>query len=316
MEFRQFKRYAEERMSHDQEEIAELEELLFKRDLAIQSLTSEIQAYKHRLVNFGFGPIISEPHTPNALNAAAAAFDYPPLRCKIPDNNEETSTDLDKYAFGETPRDQIQNLEQRITQMEIQEKGVVGFSPQKPQHARKLSTESPVSSLFPVKDDISDRVYTVDRVHYCGPESYISPPREIDIKEEKVEKEEEEIKILNLRLQALEADRETMRQTMLTMGKDKAQLILLREIAQQLCKEVTPQAQQNTNNKMVKKHSFIRSFSIVTAIKWITSFLFWRRRVSRTKYTFGITNNNAGLLLLLDKKPRLRRRQSLSRTLR
>ncbi|ONK68825.1 uncharacterized protein A4U43_C05F16410 [Asparagus officinalis] len=243
--------------------------------------------------------------------------DYPPLRCKMPeqDNEDFPATDLDKYAFGETPRDQIQNLEQRICKMErmpstSHEKGVIAFSPRKPQHSRRVSMESFGD------DDSSDRVrvYTVDRVH-CVPESCMSTPRELgknDNGEEFSGNEEEEIKRLNLRLQALEADREAMRQTMMSMGTDKAQLVLLKEIAQQLCKEVKPQAQQ----KLVKKPSSVRSLSIGTATKLITSFVLWRRKALRTKYTFGITNSNSGLLLLLNKSPRLKQKRSLSKVLR
>uniref|UniRef100_A0A6V7QYH5 GTD-binding domain-containing protein n=1 Tax=Ananas comosus var. bracteatus TaxID=296719 RepID=A0A6V7QYH5_ANACO len=69
MEGRQFKRFAEEKMAHDQQEIATLEDLLFKRDQALQSLSCEVQAYKHRLLSYGILdhplPSSSEPQTPS-----------------------------------------------------------------------------------------------------------------------------------------------------------------------------------------------------------------------------------------------------------
>ena len=69
---------------------------------------------------------------------------------------------FDKYAFGETPRDRLGNLEQRICQMErnpnssqlscpdgdvpgtknILEKVIVGHSPRQPRHSMRLSTDS------------------------------------------------------------------------------------------------------------------------------------------------------------------------------
>ncbi|KAJ6827169.1 myosin-binding protein 7-like [Iris pallida] len=328
MEFRQFKRFAESKMSHDQDEIAALEDLIFKKDQAIQSLSCEIQAYKHRLLSVvGYAPS-SEPQTPEATPTpsasafAAAVFDYPPLKCKVVPNAEDDYLD-NADDFGETPRDRIQNIEQRITRMErmpssSHDKGVIGYSPRRPWHLRTMSVDSYGSFPLPVvdrgcdRDDASDRVYTVDAVH-AAPDDYINTPREGNGRGGGVD--DEEIKRLYMRMQALEADRESMRQTIVSMRTDKAQIVLLKEIAQQMCKEVAPLEQQK---KIVKKSSFsfIRCFSIVTAIKWVTSFVFWRKKVSRVKYTFGISNCNAGLLLLLEKSTRMRQRRCLTRTLR
>ncbi|KAI3751104.1 hypothetical protein L2E82_22150 [Cichorium intybus] len=41
MEARQFKRFSEERMAHDQQEIMELEDCLYQREQTIQALTCE-----------------------------------------------------------------------------------------------------------------------------------------------------------------------------------------------------------------------------------------------------------------------------------
>ncbi|KAI3716627.1 hypothetical protein L1987_67631 [Smallanthus sonchifolius] len=53
MEARQFKRFSEQKTSHDQQEIVALEELLYKREQTIQSLTCEVQAYKYRMTSYG-----------------------------------------------------------------------------------------------------------------------------------------------------------------------------------------------------------------------------------------------------------------------
>ncbi|KDO70724.1 hypothetical protein CISIN_1g0102892mg, partial [Citrus sinensis] len=45
---------------------------------------------------------------------------------------------------------------------------------------------------------------------------------------------------------------------------------------------------------------------------WIASFVFWRRKAHRSKYACGLTANNVGLLMLLDKDPRMRKWRCLS----
>ena len=74
--------------------------------------------------------------------------------------------------------------------------------------------------------------------------------------------EDGDIKKLYMRLQALEADRESMRQAIISMRTEKAQLVLLKEIAQQLCKEVVPD-----RRKIVKNPSLISKFSFAAVIK-------------------------------------------------
>ncbi|KAG1333883.1 myosin-binding protein 7-like [Cocos nucifera] len=296
MEARQFKRYAEEKMAHDQQELAALEDLLFKRDQAVQSLSCEVQAYKHRLLSYGIipssaAPTTTEPLTPDTATASASAlnsqfdlpppppplsssYDYPPLRCTMPSeaDNDDAAADLEKYPFGETPREHFQKLEQRICQLErmpssshfVMDKGVIGQSPRgrggyRPKHLRKFSFDSfgPGSPTFnrgeefPVmvdrawdcagRDDMSDRVYTVDAVHGVtvgACESYMSTPREFQSQRDPGGVEEGEIRKLYMRLQALEADRESMRQAIISMGTDKAQMVLMKEIAQQLSDRV------------------------------------------------------------------------------
>lgn len=159
----------------------------------------------------------------------------------------------------------------------ITEKVIVGYSPRNPRQFSADSsgsfketcpefTESPrryssfkktenhlrmVDDLSETGDGMSDRVYTIDSVH-CGVSyngglgtktdlgaynDYVSTPRESlnysDIADP-------DIKKLYLRLQSLEADRESMRQALVSMRNDKAQLALLKEIAQHWCQEAPP----------------------------------------------------------------------------
>ncbi|PIN08816.1 hypothetical protein CDL12_18606 [Handroanthus impetiginosus] len=91
-----------------------------------------------------------------------------------------------------------------------------------------------------------------------------------------------------------------MRQAIISIGTDKAQLVLLKEIAQNLCKEMSP-----SRPMPLQKQSVVRSFSFMSLFKWIVSFVFWRRKARRCKYMFGLSPHNAGLLMLLDRGPRV-----------
>ncbi|KAL3532205.1 hypothetical protein ACH5RR_005726 [Cinchona calisaya] len=399
MEARQFKRFAEEKMAHDQQEFLALEDLLYKREQAIQSLTCEVQMYKHRMMSYGLTEAEAEADRENFGNGMMTrnnsmvdnldgqfefpAYDYPPLKCNLNENHDyaevdSEALDVEKYAFGETPRsrDHLKDLEYRINQLErsprnnkpegeffgaknVLEKVIVGYSPRRPGHFRKFSTDSTNSfsangrevgpdfsprfggsfrktdSLHPeefsnlrkvdnasdVGDDMNDRVYTIDSVHtgttQCHGlkepkasvainDDYMATPRgslaNTNIGDPDFQK-------LYMRLQALEADRESMRQALISMRTDKAQLVILKEIAQNLCKEMSP-----VRRPPVKKPSLIGSFSFVSIFKWIISLVFWRKKAHRCKYMFGLPANNAGLLMLLDKGPRVGQWRCLSST--
>ncbi|OWM79012.1 hypothetical protein CDL15_Pgr003183 [Punica granatum] len=357
MEARQFKRFAEEKMGHDQQEIMALEEVLYKREQAIQSLTCEVQAYKHRMMSYGLTEAEADGENSRSRTNEDSldslydlpTYEYPPLKCNTNENpgnleeGEDNVVDIEKYAFGETPRDHLKNLEFRIYQMErnpssiqfnsespsarnIPEKIIVGLSPRRPRHQRRFSadssssffgtgrdvgsdlpTESPrltnasfkkmdyvsqpeeysklrkMNDISEAGDDMSDRIYTVDSIHTRVPnstggigicEDYITTPRNswahTDIGDP-------DIKKLYARLQALEADRESMRHTIMSMQTDKAQLLLLKEIAQHLCKDVP--AERPTPAKT----SSLRKFSIGSMFKWMGSFIFWRKRAQQSK---------------------------------
>lgn len=124
MEFRQFKMFTEEKMAHNQQEIMALEDLLYKREETIQSLTCEVQMYKHRMLSYGL--LESEVEDDGEKEKVRygrndgvsegiderfeiSLYDYPPLKCTINENQVYTEVDnevvdVEKYAFGETPR--------------------------------------------------------------------------------------------------------------------------------------------------------------------------------------------------------------------
>ncbi|PIN22908.1 hypothetical protein CDL12_04374 [Handroanthus impetiginosus] len=167
-----------------------------------------------------------------------------------------------------------------------------------------------VDNASDVEDDTTDRVYTIDSVYQgasvnravdpkasagIGSEECMAAPRESlnhsDVRDLEIQK-------LYARLHALEADRESLRRAILSKGNDKAQMVLLKEIAQNLCKEMSP-----ASRMPVKKQSLVGRFSFMSIFKWIVPIIFWRRKARRCKYMFGLSANNVGLLVLLDRGP-------------
>ena len=355
MEARQFKRFVEEKTSHDQQELLALEELLYKKEQAIHSLTCEVQAYKHRLLSYGFTESEVEG------DYEFPPYEYPPLKCNVMHtvtdvDNDDFDVDVEKYVFGETPRDRLRSLENRISQMErtptysqmdgefngknIIEKVIVGQSPRRNKHSRKFSCDSSLFGpefvpdsprlngsfrkmdnngsgdfsnfkkmdiLSEAGDNMTDIIYTVDSEFKDGAggyDEYETTPMEFG---DQSDFEDPYVKKLYMRLQALEADRESMRQAIISMRTDKAQLVLLKEIAQHLCKEMSEQ-------RKVTVRSFIGGLSFFTIFKWIASIVFWRKRGHQIKYMFGLPSTNAGLLMLLDKGSGVRSWRYVSRT--
>lgn len=346
MELRQFKRFAEEKMAHDQQETMGLEDMLYKREQAIQSLSCEIEAYRHRMMSYGLseaevdGVVQAMSRNYSMLEDMEGQFDYemyPPLKCNLNEPNaypigDDEIPDVEKYAFGETPRssDQLKDLECRINQLEKSpraiypdgefvnaklEKVIVGHSP-KAVNVRKFSTDGPNSpfamareryysprfansfkksvfsyieenprkadSASEYEDELCDRVCTIDSIHH-GPlntgmpncnasfgnagEEYVGTPRDMlnysnarDL----------EIQKLYARLHALEADRESMRQAIISMGTEKAQVVLLKEIAQNLCKEMSPRNAPVNMRKQPEtgKFSFMSLFKVMLILNF------------------------------------------------
>ncbi|KAF7804197.1 myosin-binding protein 7-like [Senna tora] len=381
MEARQFKTFAEEKMSHDQEEVLVFEDLLYKKDQTIESLTCEVQAYKHRMMSYGLTESEAEGERDFDAEYEPSIYEYPPLKCNVNAMHatvDADEIDVEKYAFGETPRDRLRNLESRISLMErsptysqvdgdvsgknILEKVIVGQSPRRTKHSQKFSSDSssfvamgremrpepfmdsPNASTTTRKidnilqsedpsnlkkvdnasedgDDSGDRVYTIDSIHNGAPyngfkeskpvsgvyEDYATTPKE---SLNHVGYEDPDIKKLYMRLQALEADRESMKQTLISMSTDKAQIVLLKEIAQHLCKEMSPQGK-----KVVRKPPTAGRSSFFSVFKCVSAIFSWRKKASQCKYTFGQPANGAGLQMLLeDNGPRVRQWRCISST--
>ncbi|XP_010555838.1 PREDICTED: myosin-binding protein 7 [Tarenaya hassleriana] len=372
MEARQFKTYAEEKMSHDQEELVGLEELLYEKEQAIEALSYEVEACKHRMLSYGFteaeiqGERFGFSRNPSVIGVDAQydvyAHDYTPVKCNVNGTPRASEGNADfggveKCQFPESPSGQehFKCLERRISQLEhdredVIEKMIVGQSPRWRGHARRLSmdsfglnsplgtarelketffTDSPrstssfkkmesvhIDSALEVQDDMSDRVYTIDSVHVgvseigideaktTGTKSFANFSNSPRYQESFVNHRgvnEPDIEKLFTRLQALEADKESLRQVILSMRTDKAQLVLLKEIAQHLSKEMS-----SDKRMPMRKTPFLGTFSVVTVFKWITSVLSWKRRATQKKYVYRVSANNMGLLMFIDKGCRTR----------
>ncbi|KAL6624523.1 hypothetical protein ACP70R_031844 [Stipagrostis hirtigluma subsp. patula] len=355
MEARQFRRYAEEKMSHDAAELAALEEALAKRDAAMRAVQ---QTPRHPASGASTPRLpCATPRPPASPSPGAPSGYYPALRCFI--DHPPTASEAD----AQTPRDQLNRLAHRVHQLEraapptATTTPIIRVAPGSafPRHARRYSDDSLDfcdGEFFPDDDEeddadcggASDRVYTVDAIHggsgapVAVPEGSCcggTPAGSDCCGVAPWGMEDEEIRRLSSRLQALEADRETMRQAIINMGAEKAQVVLLKEIAQKLCKEAAatpipaavPMAQQNyykgaaappavtvtvrpprhppvlMQRRVVKKQPSLGA-SFFSVVKWVASIIWWRRKSSRIKYPMGQSGNNVGLLLLLDKAPR------------
>uniref|UniRef100_A0A7N0RHT5 GTD-binding domain-containing protein n=1 Tax=Kalanchoe fedtschenkoi TaxID=63787 RepID=A0A7N0RHT5_KALFE len=320
MEARQFKRFAEEKMAHDQQEFGALEELLYKREQSIQALTCEVQAYKHRMMSFGTTESELEGERVASLSRNASvndgsqfdfpAYDYPPLKCNVNEVNGPDG-DFEDVIVGQSPR-----------RSKHSRKFCTGSSGSLLSQAREIdayfTTDTPrlgtsfkntecisqvenfsnrnVDETSDIGDDTTDRICTIDSIHHGAPHtSFIENKAGIGVCEDSLttprdsmdnaENGGPEIKKLYMRLQALEADRESMNQAIISMRTDKAQLVLLREIAQQLCKEMAPEKRAPEK----KNNCYGKSF-----IHWITSFILWRKKARQSKYMFGRSSSNAG----------------------
>ncbi|KAK9072732.1 hypothetical protein SSX86_009167 [Deinandra increscens subsp. villosa] len=365
MEARQFKRFSEQKSSHDQQELAALEELLYKREQTIQSLTCEVEAYKYRMMSYGLTESESEfepegvksgithsthsnsigPNSETEFTPIDEYDEYPPLKCHSNEQQQQTypesvteTIDIEKHTYTETTCS-IKDIEQRINQLEQQsprhqpilDKVIVGHSPRKQNPSARFSFDSAGSFFATIKVDesnfkkpenysefgseTSDRIYTVDSVHYDNPVSYHNDPKAdtdscdyASTRKDSVcshtEFQDPEVMKLYARLQALEADRESMRRAIISMRTDKAQLVLLKEIAQNLCKDVS-----QTTRMPGKKQSYIGSFG-----RSVASLVLWRRNASQAKYMFGMTASNPGLMVVLNKASEVGQWRCVSRT--
>ncbi|CAG7877836.1 unnamed protein product [Brassica rapa] len=349
MELRQYKLYVGEKMEHDLQEMVALEELVNQREQTIMALTCEAQAYKHRMMSYGLteGEAEGDKSGYNSSDGYdLTAYEYPPLKCNVVKNHDPLGADVYVADDGKYPPvvSPLKSLDQRISEMEtnpgfaeldggfsgVKEKMVVGGQSPRPQrHFRRMSTkevrtdayvESPkkvanVSSYTEnvnAKDDSSDigddRVYTIDSVTEQKLEAETSDGN-IGFQREQMYLGDPDITKLYMRLQALEADRESMKQALVSMRTEKAQMVLLKEIAQHLSKEVVPQ-----RRLPLRKASTGGPLPFTPVFKWISSFVSWRRKARRSKYMYGMSANNMGLQMLLEKVPRSRKWRCLRST--
>ncbi|XP_042466145.1 myosin-binding protein 7-like [Zingiber officinale] len=274
MDARQFKLFAEEKMEHDQQELLDLEELILKREEGIQGLALQLQAYRELLISHGIDPDDVDDDT--ALSGVSQfeemhTVEYPPLKCNLP-NDVDDAANLEEIAFGETPDadEDLDSLETRIYELET--------SPNLLDEAHEIATVGSSEDCFDTQREKCKRRGTDGGMEGGTPDIWN----------------------LCMRLQALEADRDSMRQTIISMRTEKAQLVLLRELAQQLHKDLfLPE------RRIANKNSSSASFSLVAQLEWLMTFLLWRKKPSRTRYALGSSNANVGLLLVLENSPRI-----------
>lgn len=304
MELRQFKRFSEEKMEHDRQELLALEDLVYKREQTIQALTFEAQAFRHRMMSYGVSEEADVEKNVYDDYDQCDDYDYPPLKCSLNENPE-----VEKYTLTDSsPRggDNLRSLQRQ--------------SPKRHRHFRKVSTGSSSSLLGTTNRDqrpdfsvdsprfngeMHDRIYTIDSVHQGDAEEKCKDDGEMN----QPDLGDPDIVKLYARMQALEADRESMREAIVSMRTEKAQMVLLKEIAQHLSKEVVPE-----RRLPIRKASIVGVFSFLSVFKWITSFVFWRKKARRSKYMNGVQANNMGLEMLLEKTPRIRQWRCLSST--
>ncbi|RLM58000.1 myosin-binding protein 7 [Panicum miliaceum] len=320
-----------------------------RREAAARALAARLRACQARLLHLGF-PSPPPPHpqtsslpsSPTAADSVRRGLFHPFLS----DDDEDEGDDgyrsvqcLDYHPAAPadvgTPR--THHLLNRTPSPDADPKGVVLSG--SPRHARTLSGDSipriALADEFPLfdhrdapdgDDEDGDRVYTVDAVHGVP----VDWGSEVGVPAAGAggwAEEGEEIQKLKARLQALEADRESMRHAIMSMGDEKAQVVLLREIAQQLCRDATPfpavplkvqprlQPVVMAQRKVVKKQtSFVKIF-IMTVIKWVASIFCWRRKSNRIRYPIGMCGSNVGLMLVLDRFPKQRQKKIPKRKL-
>ncbi|KAF3524810.1 hypothetical protein F2Q69_00049051 [Brassica cretica] len=275
MEARQFKGFAEEKMTQDQEKLKVLEELLYEIEQAIEALSYEVEAYKDRLLSCG----ITEAEMHDQVlgfgrDSSTVGIDVYPceytLKCSVDDEN---------------PSGPDGNVE-------VVEKVMVGQSPY----------YDPNSPLEAAKD-IKTLLCLVVVIEFILLTRFTWESLKLRLTTSLHGVNEQDIEKLYTRLQALEADRESLRHTIVSMRTDKAQLVLLKEIAQHLSKETVTTKRRH----LVSKMPSFKAFCVVTVFKWIVSFVSWRRKAKQNKYVYNLSANNMGMLMILGEGSRTRR---------
>ena len=273
MEARQYKRFSEEKMAHDQQEIVILEKYL-------HALSCEVRISRNRLISHGVNPDEDD----DSEFCDHPFENYPLLKCC-------PNLDAEKCSTSESSpnrKEDLQDLERRVLHLEqIPSHGIpsnegeeCAFMSPSPSNCELLSTvrnqkqqeeflmafEGDSSSDLGAEEENNiDRIYTVDAVHSSTPtvqvcKEQLRTPTEFIIGD----REETDLRKLYVRLQALEADRESMKQAIMSMQTEKAQ-VLLKEIAQQIYGDAQPSTRPV--RKLVKKQSLFGRFSLMSAVK-------------------------------------------------
>lgn len=104
MEASQFKRFAEQKLAHDQQELLSLENLLYRKDQAIKALEFELLSFKHRMLSLGFDEFedgnIRSPER-SGLNDREGCFSTSEYSNRRINSNTETVDSLD-FWDGQT----------------------------------------------------------------------------------------------------------------------------------------------------------------------------------------------------------------------
>ncbi|KQK13942.1 myosin-binding protein 7 [Brachypodium distachyon] len=362
MELRQFRRFADEKMALDAAEIDHLRALVARRARHLARVRTSLRDYRQTCLRLGI-PLPEgdegeeQDHEDDLFLDGDEDGYYPELRCYngeyyYDDGQEESEEDavvVDlEHRICLLEHDQGRHLPEPSLEEEegahlyaddaLPESCADEVLPEETAQKRSyLSNDDHELPEFPIAGcsveeggsdsegvgSGSDRVYMIDKVH----QGVAAPAARV------LENEagEPDIKKLYTRLEALEADRESMRLALVGMRTEKAQLMLLREIAQQLAKDASPvgtggfapvvrhlpgkQALGVADSRVRedKKVALIRTFYTAALFKWvITLFCSQKKKRSQSRYTFGLSSNNVGLLILLDKCPRIQK--TLKRT--
>ncbi|KAG8062898.1 hypothetical protein GUJ93_ZPchr0003g16868 [Zizania palustris] len=362
MELRQFRRFADEKMALDDAEIDHLRALLARRARHLARLRSRLREYRHTCLRLGI-PLPEGNETEELDQNDGFVLEgedgdcgvyYPELRCydgeyyyddgQDEGDDDEVVVDLERRicllehgvesspeeedgsdeVLPESSKHELNSLYTEVSEGTVQEMNNHCDDDELPVSpaARSVGEEGRSDSDGVGSGSGSDRVYTIDKVHQGA-----AAPAARVLENYQDEGVEPDIKKLYMRLEALEADRESMRQALVAMHSEKAQLVLLQEIAQQLAKDGTPvgrgyglvpivhhwpgkqdvgfrdqRVQENREMAIVKR------LSMVALCKWILAlFRPQKRNRSQSRYTFGLSSCDVGLLVLLDKYPRMQK---------
>lgn len=136
MEASQYKRFAEGKFAHDQEELMSFENLLYRKDQAVRALEFELLSFKHRMLSLGFEEFedanIRSPER-SGLNGREGCFSPSEYSCSRINSSAER-VDSSDFWDGQT-RDAVQCHAKEAKSERIRlDKWSDTVSPSRPQH--------------------------------------------------------------------------------------------------------------------------------------------------------------------------------------